>query len=61
MRDGDKRVVVPICLLKDNYKLPAQVGWEEYHLPITQWDDEMWDAAFDRLPQPARQAQGGTR
>ena len=43
MRDENKqRVTRPICLLKDEYKTPARVGWLEYKTPVDEWSDEQW-------------------
>jgi len=52
MRDDENKVVnVPICMLKEEYKLPARLGWKHYHTPISHWTDEMWDNAFELVKQ----------
>lgn len=48
MRDDNGNITDnPICLLKDEYKEPAKIGWNKYNLPLSVWDDEMWNTAFE--------------
>jgi hypothetical protein len=55
MRPDGEIVTVPFCLLKPEYKAPARAGWPEYKRAITQWDDSMWDWAFERAEILSRQ------
>jgi len=59
MRPDGEIVTVPPCLLKPEYKAPANVGWAKYHKPISQWDDPMWDWAIKTADTRRQQAQGG--
>ena len=47
MGNGRDPRTVPLCMLKEEYKIPAHLGWTEYHKPISQWTDDMWDRAFE--------------
>lgn len=51
MRPDGEIVMVPVCRLKPEYKASAKAGWREYHKPISEWTDEMWDRAFSLVPQ----------
>ena len=41
--DGNKVVDIPICMLKEEYKAPARLGWIKFHTPISEWGDSEWD------------------
>ena len=43
MRPGGEIVTRPVCLLKEEYKEPAKLGWKKFGKPISQWTDAMWD------------------
>ena len=44
MRDEDSNVVeTPICQLKVEYKVPAQVGWKEKKTTISTWTKDEWE------------------
>jgi len=49
MRDKNQKAVeIPISLLKEEYKAPAKAGWKVYQVPISQWNDAMWDESFKK-------------
>jgi hypothetical protein len=45
-QEDDPVVTVPISRLREEYKQPARLGWQIHRVPITEWDDNMWDEAF---------------
>jgi len=49
MRVDGKRVETPVCSLKEEYKQPAQWGWDKWYKPISKWTDEMWDETFEAV------------
>jgi len=49
MRVDEARVEIPVCRLKEEYRQPAQWGWDKWYKPISEWTDEMWDEAFEAV------------
>lgn len=43
MRPDGTVINIPFCMLKDDYREAAKVGWEKFRSPITSWDDDKWD------------------
>ncbi len=43
MREDKTILTTPVCLLKDEYKLPAKLAWKKYHTPIDELSDSQWD------------------
>jgi hypothetical protein len=33
----------PMCMLKEEYKIPIRQVWEKYHVPISEMTDDMID------------------
>lgn len=46
MRDEQNWTTTPICQLKDDYQIPAKMGYEYFHKPINEFTDNDWDTAF---------------
>jgi hypothetical protein len=47
MRNDDGDVVdVPICMLKEEYKKAAKVGYETLHKPISEFTDAEWEVVM---------------
>ena len=49
MRNDKQEIVdIPINGFKDEYKLPAKIGWKLFnHTPTSEWLDDMWDKAIE--------------
>jgi hypothetical protein len=45
--ENDEVLTRPFCLLKEEYKAPAKAGWEAWHIPYNEWDDDQWNEAFE--------------
>ena len=46
MRDDEEVVRIPVCQLKDEYKIPAQKLWRTCRLAVDEATDEDWDKAM---------------
>jgi hypothetical protein len=52
MRINGERVTTPKCCLKPEYKKAAQIGWDHFHKPTSEWTDKIWNFAFSILETP---------
>ena len=42
MRDGNKYVMTPINMVKEDFRAAARLGWQEKHTPMDEWTDSYW-------------------
>lgn len=50
MRDARKNIIdTPICMLKDEYLVPAMIGYAKFHKPISEWSDSEWNEAIKAI------------
>lgn len=49
MRFDDRVLTIPACLLKDEYKKPAQVAWARWHTPVDELLDDQWDEVLGKV------------
>ena len=48
MRDDEKILTTPLCLLKPEYKLPAKLAFTKYHKPIDDLTDDEWEEFYNK-------------
>ena len=41
-KEGNPTVTTPISKLKEEYKAPAKLAWERFHIPEDELTDEQW-------------------